>query len=169
MAALLAAGGRLPVPGYPPLLMPPLPPGPRLLPPLLLPGVPPRPPPDLFVPPPDLNSPQWSSMFPPLVPSQPPSSARQASETTRPSKSDLETDLMPPGVNIRQMQANPVLADAWFNHLKESGKDAEAFRQLLSGSSPRVPPPLPPQPAQHHPAEDSHPGNNAGQSFVGRT
>ena len=151
LASLLAARGQLP-PGYPPLFMPPLPP-------LLRPPGSPLPPPPFAPPPPppDLNG----SMFPPLVPN-PPSAA------PAPEKSDSETDLLPAEVNIQQMRANPVLAKAWFDHLKLRGKDAEAFRQLVSGQGPQMPPPA----SQQKPVEGSHHlVNNSGASFQeeGRT
>ena len=151
LASLLAARGQLP-PGYPPLFMPPLPP-------LLRPPGSPLPPPPFAPPPPppDLNG----SMFPPLVPN-PPSAA------PTPEKSDSETDLLPAEVNIQQMRANPVLAKAWFDHLKLRGKDAEAFRQLVSGQGPQMPPPA----SQQKPVEGSHHlVNNSGASFQeeGRT
>ena len=150
--ASLLARGPLP-PGYPPLFMPPLPP-------LLRPPGSPIPPPPYIPPPPppDLNG----AMFPPLVPN--PSSAAPA-----PGKSDSETDLLPAGVNILQMRANPVLAKAWFDHLKERGKDAEAFRQLVSGPGPQMPPPAPA--SQQKPVEGSqHLVSNSGASVEeGRT
>ena len=85
-----------------------------------------------------------------------------------PEKSDSETDLLPAEVNIQQMRANPVLAKAWFDHLKLRGKDAEAFRQLVSGQGPQMPPPA----SQQKPVEASHHlVNNSGASFQeeGRT
>ena len=146
LASLLAAGPPLP-PGFPPLFMPPWPP-------LLRPpgaSLPPLPFP--LPPPPDLNG----AMFPPLVPN-PPAVALPARE-----QSDSETDILPPEVNIHQMRANPVLAKAWFDHLKKSGKDAEAFRRLVSGPGPQMPPPA----SQHQqkPVEGSqHLVNNSAAS-----
>ena len=145
LASLLAAGAPLP-PGFPPLFTPPWPP-------LLRPPGAPLPPFPL-PPPPDLNG----AMFPPLVPN-PPAAAPPA-----PEQSDSKTDILPPEVNIHQMRANPVLAKAWFDHLKKIGKDAEAFRRLVSGPGPQMPPPA----SQHQqkPVEGSqHLVNNSAASF----